>query len=290
MIRACSWWIGLNKPILWTYNPITTQLLSLQNFSDIVYHCVDEVKAQPGMPVLIIEAREKELLSASTVVFVTAEPLLASRKLVNENTFYYANVADYEHFSKAQLDVTPVASDLDSIKGKVIGFIGAISSYKIDFDLLIQIALKRPDWNIVLIGKVGEGDPWTQAGDLEGVNNISLIGPRPYSSLPSYLKKFDVAIMPNRLNEYTLGMFPMKFFEYLAAGRPVVSVPLKSLSAHGELCRFAATADEFIEEIEYCIANSDAIRERGDAEAQKYTYAARTQAMLQDLDRCSDTR
>ena len=76
---------------------------------------------------------------------------------------------------------------------------------------------------------VGEGDPNTDVSILENHKNIHLLGPKEYDELPSYLKYFDVALLPNMINSYTDNMFPMKFFEYLAAGRKVVSVNLKAI-------------------------------------------------------------
>ncbi|MGE9502744.1 glycosyltransferase, partial [Escherichia coli] len=69
--------------VLWTYNPLTKRLLNLKDYSYVVYHCVDEIKAQPGMPVSILEESENELIVNSDIVFVTAPKLYESRKLLN---------------------------------------------------------------------------------------------------------------------------------------------------------------------------------------------------------------
>lgn len=282
--------VGLKPSVLWTYNPITTQLVDLDRFATVVYHCVDDVKAQPGMPFEAIDSREKELVRESDVIFVTAEPLLEGRRDINPNTIYYPNVADYVHFSSAGSSGVQVPSDIATLKGPVIGFVGAISSYKIDFELIVGIARRRPDWNIVLVGKVGEGDPWTCAELLSTAPNVHLLGPRPYADLPAYLKGMNVAIMPNILNDYTLGMFPMKFFEYLAAGLPVVSVRLDSLREFAHVCRFASGADEFVSEIEVSLMDDSVAKERGQIEARRHTYESRTVAMLNDIGRLSKQR
>ena len=148
---------------------------------------------------------------------MTAEGLLKSRRLVNSNTHYFSNVADYAHFARARESMTDLPGDLAALPTPRIGFIGAISGYKLDFPLLRKIAMAHPEWSVILIGKVGEGDPWTDVADLRSIPNIHFFGPRPYALLPGYLKGFDVAILPSAINEYTAGMFPMKFFEYLAA-------------------------------------------------------------------------
>ncbi|HCL7538620.1 TPA: glycosyltransferase, partial [Escherichia coli] len=214
--------------VLWTYNPLTKRLLNLKDYSYVVYHCVDEIKAQPGMPVSILEESENELIVNSDIVFVTAPKLYESRKLLNDRTYYHSNVADFNHFNTSITEGYERPKDLKNIEGPILGFIGAISSYKVNFELLSSLAKSRPQYHIVLIGLVGEGDPNTDVSILENHKNIHLLGPKEYDELPSYLKYFDVALLPNMINSYTDNMFPMKFFEYLAAGRKVVSVNLKA--------------------------------------------------------------
>ncbi|HCD9054569.1 TPA: glycosyltransferase family 1 protein, partial [Klebsiella quasipneumoniae] len=154
--------------------------------------CVDEIKAQPGMPVSILEESENELIVNSDIVFVTAPKLYESRKLLNDNTYYHSNVADFNHFNTSITEGYERPKDLKNIEGPILGFIGAISSYKVNFELLSSLAKNRPQYHIVLIGLVGEGDPNTSVSILENHKNIHLLGPKEYDELPSYLKYFDV--------------------------------------------------------------------------------------------------
>ena len=132
----------------------------------------------------------------------------------------------------------------------------------------------------MLIGKVGEGDPWTDAGILEGLPNLHLLGPKSYDELPAYMKGFDVALLPCALNDYTKGMFPMKFFEYLGAGVPVVSVCLDSLANHGDVAFFASDVEGFVTSIRQALAGDAPSLEERLKRAQEYTYESRTEKML----------
>jgi glycosyltransferase involved in cell wall biosynthesis len=282
-----AWWrwrLGLRPDLLWTYNPMTTRLLGLEGFEHTVYHCVDEIKAQPGMPMREIEAAENELIRQADVLFVTAEALLASRQLLNPETHYFPNVADYGHFSAAQNASTKVPEDLPVGKGPVIGFIGAISGYKLDFELVRKMAERHPNWQIVLIGQVGEGDPWTNVEGLRSLSNVVFLGPRPYSSLPAYLKGFNVAILPSQLNEYTRSMFPMKFFEYLAAGKPVVATNLHALQGYKHVAHIVQSHDEFIAGVEAALLDPQSGLPARLEVAREMTYEVRTQRMLKLLD------
>ncbi|HHT9137180.1 MAG TPA: glycosyltransferase [Candidatus Wunengus sp. YC60] len=273
--------MGIKQEILWTYNPLTVRLLNIKGFKKIIYHCVDDIKAQPGMPVNIFEQAEKDLVERSHIVFATSPKLMETRMAWNPNTYYFPNVADFKHFSKARDIETIIPGDLLEIPAPRIGFIGAISDYKVDFNLLRCVAKARPGWSIVLIGKVGEGDPWTKTGLFQDIPNIHIMGPRPYAELPCYLKGLDVTILPNVLNEYTESMFPMKFFEYLAAGKPVVSVDLSALREYRNVVYIARSLQDFIRGIDEALKGNVAPLEERILVAKEHTYEIRTNKMLQ---------
>jgi len=283
-LSVWMWRLKITRDLLWTYNPLTTEFFKLDTFKSRVYHCVDEIKAQPGMPASVLEQGEEQLVRSADIVFTTSPLLTTTRQRWNPRTYYLPNVADYEHFTKALDEKTVVPDELAAIPGPRLGFIGAISGYKINFSLLRHIALARPQWSIVLIGSVGEGDPWTDQGLLDGLPNLYLLGPRDYHDLPAYLKGFDVALLPNQINEYTDSMFPMKFFEYLAAGRPVVSVNLKAVREFSSAVALAETEDGFVMELEKVIANNVPALEHRLELAREHTYEIRTKRMLEMLD------
>ncbi|RYD01266.1 hypothetical protein N752_30180 [Desulforamulus aquiferis] len=272
--------LRINKDLLWTYNPLTTRLINYKGYNKLIYHCVDEIKAQPGMPVEILEKTEQELVELSDIVFVTAPKLFETRKEWNPKTYYFPNVADFDHFSKALDSTTEIPSDLINISSPRIGFIGAISGYKVDFNLLRFVAESRPDWSLILIGKVGEGDPWTNSELLTNLPNVHLLGPRSYKELPNYLKGFDVALLPNMLNEYTESMFPMKFFEYLAAGKAVISVELPALQDFQNVVYIAKSPIDFIKGIKLSLDGLGSELEERLNIARKYTYKTRTEEMM----------
>lgn len=282
-VKIWSRFLGFKEPWLWTYNPLTTEFLCPQKFSKTIYHCVDEIKAQPGMPIEILEREERVLLTVADAVFVTAPQLKENRKQWNSNIQYFSNVADFDHFNQAVTRDFSIPDDLNNISGPILGFIGAVSGYKVDFELLSFVAKSLPECSIVIIGLVGEGDPGTKIDILTKHENIHLLGPKSYELLPSYLKYFDVALLPNNLNEYTDNMFPMKFFEYLAAGKPMVSVDLSSIKEFEHIVKIAKTPKEFVEAINETLnGNVISLEERLDL-AKEYTYESRMDKMLNML-------
>jgi glycosyltransferase involved in cell wall biosynthesis len=274
-------WLHLRRDLLWTYNPMTTLLFPMRDFGTVVYHCVDEIGAQRGMPRAEIDAAERELLTCVDHCFVTAESLLDTRRERCESIHYFPNVADFEHFAAAREEQTRVPEDLAVLGGPIVGFIGAITEQKLDFALVRALAEAHPEYSIVLIGKVGEGDPWASAEPLRGLSNVHLLGPRPYEVLPAYLKGFDVAVLPSALNDYTSGMFPMKFFEYLAAGCPVVATALPALQAFGAVACLAETTVGFIAGVEKAVRGECSPLAARLAVAREHTYERRTGLMMQ---------
>ena len=283
-------WLGFTNPILWTYNPLTSRYLDPESFSGSVYHCVDRIQDQPGMPVARIEASEQALSLAVDVVFVTSPQLQVSHRQWNHHTLLFGNVADHAHFSRARLGDTAgplrCPEPLQRVDRPRLVFMGAIDAYKLDLGLLLQLAQRNSAWSFVLIGPVGECDPSTDVAGLLACPNVELVGPVAYGDLPSWLAHADVALLPLQVNGYTRHMFPMKFFEYLSSGLPVVATAIPALEAHADVAWLCPPELELFERaIQAALAGAGPSLEQRLERAATQTYEARTASMLTYLDR-----
>lgn len=279
-LRACKALLRHRADLVWTYSPLTTRLYDIKEATPIVYHAVDAIDAQPGMPAATIQAAEGELATRANLIFTTAHEIQDRLKVLNPATFYFSNVADYKHFSQAMSAEQKIPDELVLLPGPKIIFVGAIASYKLNTKLLAHVAEREAGWSFILIGDVGEGDPRTSVPELFGRPNIHLLGPRSYESLPAFLSASDVAIIPAPHNRYTASMFPMKFFEYLAAGLPVVSTRLPALRDYYDIARFADDPDDFHALLKDAIAHPDDDLPARLAAAREQTYEARTRKMM----------
>lgn len=219
--------LGMGRPLIWTYNPNITNLCTNLPHSGIVYHCVDALDAAPGIDSVNITEGEKQLGSVAHLCFTTS-PVLYQRMLpVFPRVEYEPNVCDLPFFETARGTLRQPA-DLARIPQPRILFVGALSHYKVDYSLMEALAVRNPSMHWVLIGSVGEGQPDSISPPT--LPNIHLLGPRTSGQLPYYMAHCQVAALPAARNAYTDAMFPMKFFEFLAAGLQVVGTRLPALS------------------------------------------------------------
>lgn len=229
LVRRAVRRVGIHRPILWGYVPQAEVLEPVLEPEAVVYHCVDDIAAQKGIDAASFRAAEQRFASRADLVLASAPALAERMRTLSAHVLFAPNVADTGFFAAA---LEPGAEDpaVAALPGPRIVFTGAVVAKKLDVALLAELARLRPDWSLVLVGPVGLGDPRTDVGALRGVANVHLLGPRPYSALPAVLRAADAAIIPYAINELTRSVFPMKVFEYLAAGLPVVSTPLPALA------------------------------------------------------------
>ncbi|MAR52910.1 MAG: glycosyl transferase [Propionibacteriaceae bacterium] len=290
ILQAClamvSWRLRFSRVVLWTFNPFAARYFSLNHFDQTVYHCVDRIQAQPGMPIALLDAAERDLCGRVDVVFTTAPRLQENLAPLNPATYWFGNVADVDHFSGADRNSVPRPDDLPLVKGPLLIFIGAIDAYKLDLTMLTELMVETPSWTYVLIGPVGESDPSTDITVLNSLDNVHLLGTRAYQFLPAYLAYADVALLPLRRNDYTSHMFPMKFFEYLASGCPVVGTSIPSLEDQADVATLCEpTRVGFEAAIRSVLAGEIPPLKHRLARASEHTYSRRTQAMLRCLPR-----
>jgi glycosyltransferase involved in cell wall biosynthesis len=199
------------------------------------------------------------------------------------NVLEAPNVADVALFSEA-LEPGPVDPAIRALPEPRLVFVGAITATKLDLDLLCELALLRPEWSIALIGPIGAGDPDTDVSALESVPNIHLLGPRPHDSLPTALRGATVGLIPYAVNPLTESVFPMKVYEYLAAGLGVVSTPLPSLIGVDGV-ELAADAPSMAERIELLLADGADQRAARGRLAAGHSWEARLQEVGDALER-----
>ncbi len=181
-----------------------------------IYQCIDPMVIPYDMKHGILS--EKLLVENSDMVICTSKSLYEQKVKLNPNTYFVPNAADVAHSSKALDDKLPVHPKLRNIQKPVIGYFGTIER-RIDYALMHEVINANPDKSFVFAGPLyTEHTPeWFLK-----TPNVYLLGPVPYSEMPQMLKGFDIAIIPFKKDKVSDTIFPLKLFEYLGAGKPVI--------------------------------------------------------------------
>ena len=260
---------GFEKPVLWVYSPVTVDAVDAIPHSALVYDCVDRHSAYGGlMNPALVDAEELELAAKCDAVFATAEPLAERLRTVNMKTSFIPNGANFERFSRAAQPL-PAPEDLNGIPHPIFGFVGALQPC-IEYGFAAAAAKAHPEWSFVWIGAE---KPGAALGELKTLPNVHFLGLRPNEKLPEYLAQFDACLNLFAESDLSRDVSPLKFYEYLATGRPIVSTRQpEQILQYAELIHIADTAEAFI---------------RCCAEALNDTQPARTQARIEAGRACS---
>jgi glycosyltransferase involved in cell wall biosynthesis len=255
--------LGLDRPILWTFLPNVNQLVGKLGEQMVIYHCVDKYSAFSGVPREALIRIEKDLVRRAQLVFASSEQLAAELKPLNPNTYFISHGVDVSHFARALDPSTAVPHDLRGLPRPVIGYFGLLADW-LDLPLMRALAIERPSWSFVLVGKAV-----TDVGMLQGLPNIHMLGQKPYTALPAYCRGFDLGVIPFRMNELTVRANPLKLREYLAAGLPVVSTPLPEVMRYKDLVHVGDGLEAFISGIEAALRERDEEMVRRRVEAMR---------------------
>jgi UDP-galactopyranose mutase len=213
---------AVRDPVLWYYTPQALVFSSHLRGRPTVYDCMDELSAfadaDPALPEL-----ERALMARAGLVFTGGVSLYEAKRALHRSVHVFPSGVDIAHFLPARRELTEPA-DQAAIGHPRAGFFGVLDE-RLDCALLARAAELRPDMQFVMVGPVVKIDP----AELPQRPNIHYLGPKSYAELPSYIAHWDVAMMPFALNAATRFISPTKTPEYLAAGRPVVSTPIKDI-------------------------------------------------------------
>jgi len=266
--------------ILWTYLHTSADLIDRIKPGFVVYDCADEHAAFTGfINRETVEELEGRLLKRAETVFATATELYNRKKPFADDIHLVPNGADVEHFKQALAEDFPVAEELRGLPKPIIGFYGGISDW-IDLESVEAVARKHPQWSVVMVGPVD-----TDVSHLKKYSNLHFLGKKDYGRLPTYLKGFDVCLVPFKINDLTVNVNPVKLYEYLAAGKPVVSSPLPEVVQFSEVVRIGAAPEEFVAGVEAALADTgaEAIARRV-AVAEENSWMARCTAMVEAIE------
>ncbi len=266
--------LGMMPFQTWTFLPTATDYVGTLGEELSVYYCTDEWSQFSYVDTAKIVKQERALLAKVDIVFATSRSLYESKRAFNDETHLASHGVDQAHFARALDAATPIAPELLGIDGPVIGFFGLVQDW-IDLDLFAYLAEQRPGWTLAVVGRA-----LVDVERLRRYPNIRLVDRKPYSELPTYCKRFDVALCPFKINELTVHVNPIKLREYVSAGLPVVSTDIPECRLSPSLTRVGRTHREVLEQIEIALREDSPAARRARSSAMKAeTWAIKVAAL-----------
>ena len=226
--------LGVRAPVTWFVVPHLAGVVGQLGDRLSVYYCIDDYASLPDVDPAAVRDMDDELTRRADLVFVASETLLESKRRLNPETHVSPHGVDFAHFVRAQDPALPVPEDIAALPRPIVGFFGLIERW-IDLGLVDWLAAQRPHWTFLMIGRVAVPD-----AEVPRRPNLLYLGRRPYESLPAYGKAFSAALIPYHLTPQVLHANPIKLREYLAMGKPIVSVStpeIDKFSAHVRIGR-----------------------------------------------------
>ena len=249
--------LGFGRLVTWFVVPHPAALAKRLGEILTVYYCIDDYAAHPGMDVAAIQALDDRLTRVADVVFVAPRALVEAKRALNAHVYFSPHGVDFDLFAQAGDPATQPAEATRALRHPIVGYFGSLADY-IDHDLLVYLAQARPQWTFLFVGYVS-----SDVSRLRSCGNVVLAGPQAYETLPRWAKAFDVAICPYRVNRQVKNSNPLKLREYLAAGKPVVSVAIPETAQFADCVYLAENREQYLAAIDHALAeDSPELRKR----------------------------
>lgn len=274
-VRSAAQQLGMRRPILWLNPHHAVHMARRMGECGVVYDVTDDWIALSQKSWLREQTRRQdaELCRKADAVIVCSQRLLEMKRRLAGQVHLIPNGVDAEHYRAVLEDHGPLPDATLGWKRPVLGYTGTLHTDRIDVNLLEAVARKLPGASIVLIGpnQLGSHD----RSRLRSCGNVFLSDQVPYRLLPQYMRAFDVCITPHRVSEFTESLNPIKLWEYLAAGKPIVSTDVAGFRDYLHLLRIARGADEFVAAIHQALLEGNAFAQIRRDVAARHSWRAR---------------
>jgi glycosyltransferase involved in cell wall biosynthesis len=256
--------LTFREVIVWQYYPHAAPILAHLKPALRLLHVIDDWQALPGLPASFAQLESMAATEADLVI-TSSQPLFDAKQSLNPNTHLVRHGADIDLFSRVGDPTLSIPRDVIDLPRPIVGYYGAL--HKLDGSLVRSLATRHSDWSFVFIGPTG-GVQGADVSWANGMANVHVLGERRQNELPAYLKSFAAVLFPFRRDALTYSMCPIKAYECLAAGIPVVSVSIPEIDVLAPLVYAGLTVEDLD-----CLLN-EAMRESVDRRAARIEFAS----------------
>lgn len=276
-----------NGAILYTHFAPLRHLIDRFDDPVVVYDLLDDLSIydadEDGLPEeRKVRAHHPHLMERADIVMVSNQVLAEKHRAERPDLLEVHNGVDPDMFSRPS--PRPLDLPQPSPTRHLVGYHGMIADW-FDFELISEVARRRPDIDFVLVGPSSDRVQQRLA-DLSQLPNVTLIGERPSDDMPAYVQAFDVGVIWFKLDEMTRSVTPLKMYEYLAAGVPCIATPLPACEDE-PLVMIAADARSMAQAIDDALMMD---RNSLQAESRKHSWVARLEPVMERLDQTGKRR
>jgi glycosyltransferase involved in cell wall biosynthesis len=224
-------------------------------------------------------AEDEHLTRQANAVVVVSEKLLQMKRTLRDKVHLVPNGADIEHYAPVAAHSLTPHPVTDKWKHPVLGHTGTLHPDRTDVELILSLARQFRFGTIALVGPLCVGSFFEEK--FAGEPNIVMTGPMPYQELPRIMSVFDLCFVPQKVNDFTESQNPLKLFEYLASGLPIVSTPISGFRDYSELVHLAQTPQEFVAAAEAALNEDRNLAEKRRAAVTDHSWDARVDAIFE---------
>jgi teichuronic acid biosynthesis glycosyltransferase TuaH len=241
--------LQLRDPLLWINSHGAHFLPDYIPHSGLIYDITDDwtTSSQSEIDRRRTVAADAALCQRADATIVCSERLHELKRDLVSNLYLIPNGVDAAHYSTVLNTGGAILQTLSELPHPIFGYTGTVHPDRIDLDLVVAVARRFTTGSVVLVGP-----SHLDARELDKLRmfpNIHLVGAASYQQVPDYMRSFDVSITPHRVTPFTESLNPIKLWEYLAAGKPIVATPVAGFRDFPDLVRVASTPDEFVDEL-----------------------------------------
>lgn len=283
--------LRVRNPIFIIYQPqnmaFAKKLSTMFGKNLLCYDLTDDWSEFPGISETRknqIKKAEEAVLKEVDKVFAVSDKLFEKAQYINTNTYYLPNATSFENFNKVTQPIH-ISPEIRTHPEPRIGYVGKITPWRIDFDLIRYLAEEKPKWSIIMIGPIHH-EAKMIVDKLNKLENIFFLGPKNYYSLPEYIKGFNACILPHKIDNLTDSMDPIKLYDYMATGKPIVSTAIKEALKFKDVIIVAKSKKNFVLSLNEIISKStnELCNDKQINFAQNNSWQKRTEQLIEILE------
>ncbi len=285
-VRQAARALGITRPLLWLNPHSAVHMAGRMGERAVVYDITDDwiSLTQKDWLRRLTAAQDEALCRRADAVIVCSQKLYDMKRGLTPNLYLIPNGVDAAHYERVQDAALPLPPTAAHWAKPVLGYTGTIHPDRVDVGLIEALARRFARGTVALVGP--NHLPAADEARLRAVGNVQITGPVPYAEVPDYMRAFDVCITPHRMTPFTESLNPIKLWEYLAGGKPIVSTDVAGFRDYPQFVRLAATSETFLAACEAALAAGQTGQEDRRAEAQRHSWGSRMDAVEAVMQEC----